>query len=215
MTACSPTHHCKVWVRISLGIKQFGPCDTVSAASHSPLVARHAPALSTYVSPAPSRRPPCAFAARHPRSSLDRHLPLRSQVDLPVAPQNHRPRLKHRPHRIGRYQKRKTPLLYVARVAHRPCPSPLEVWTSSRFGRFTTGLSFAQVPSTPLLFLFCFRRSVLHFPNFPICIRSYFRARGLVSHPHRLRDRRRARDRHSVKIPGFGLHIRRRATCRR
>ena len=184
-------------------------------ASHSPLVARHAPALSTYASPAPSRRLPSAFAARHPRSSLDRHLPLRSQVDLLVAPQNHRTRLKHRPRRIGRHQKRKTRLLYVARVAHRPCPSPLEVWTSSRFRRFTAGYGFAQVPCTLLSFLFCFRRSVRHFPNFPICIRSCFRACSLVSHPRRLRDRRRARDRHSVKIPGFGLHIRRRATRRR
>ena len=96
---------CKVWVRLSLGIKQYRPRDTVSApASHWPLVARHAPALSTYTLPAPSRRPPSVFAACHLRSSLDRCFPPRSQVDLAVAPQNHRPRLKHRPRRIGRHQ---------------------------------------------------------------------------------------------------------------
>ena len=33
--------------------------------------------------------------------------------------------------------------------------------------------------------------------------------------PRRLRDRHRARDHHSVKLQGFGLHVRRRAVCRR
>ena len=122
-----------------------------------------------------------------PPATPDRHwidtFPFAAKSTCLSHPKNHRPRLKHRPHRIGRHQKRKTPLLYVARVVHRPCPSPLEVWTSSWFRRFTAGYSFAQVPHMLLSFLFCFRRSVLHFPNFPICIRSCFRACSLVSHP--------------------------------
>ena len=165
---------CKVWVCLSLRIKQFWPHDTSAPTSHLPLVARHMPALFTYASPIPSYYLPYAFAACHLRLSLDQHLPLCSQVNLPVAPQNYWPRLKHCPHCISQHQKCKTPLLYIACITHCPCPSPLKVWTSSQFRRFTARLGFAQVPSMLLLFLFCFRCSVLHFPNFLICIRSYF-----------------------------------------
>ena len=98
------------------------------------------PRFLPYASPASSRRLPCAFAACYPRSSPDRHLPLRSRAALPVAPQNPRPRTGHmyRPRRIGRHQKRKTPLLYVARITHRlssiaPCGLDL---VSIRKGHF-------------------------------------------------------------------------------
>ena len=56
-----------------------------------------------------------------PQIPLDQCLPPRSQVDLAVAPQNHWPRHKHRPRCIGQHQKCKTPLVYVARIAHHPC----------------------------------------------------------------------------------------------
>ena len=60
------------------------------------------------------------------------------------------------PHRISRQQKCKTPLLYIARVAHRPWPSSLEVWTSSQFRRMAAVYGFAQDIRTlfviPLLF---------------------------------------------------------------
>ena len=114
-------HWCKVWVRFRLGIaisttqhrlracKLLAPCCSPRArAFHLHL------ACTLSSSALRIRRLP-------PQIPLDRRLPPRSQVDLAVAPQNHRPRLKHRPRRIGRHQKRKTPLVYVARVAHRPC----------------------------------------------------------------------------------------------
>ena len=114
-------HWCKVWVRFRLGIaisttrhrlracKPLAPCRSPRArAFHLHL------ACTLSSSALRIRRLP-------PQIPLDRRLPPRSQVDLAVAPQNHRPRLKHRPRRISQHQKRKTPLVYVARIAHRPC----------------------------------------------------------------------------------------------
>ena len=130
------------------------PCDaarvlanpTCQHPSRTPQLCAPLPRLAHpfWLPPASPRRLPCVFTACHPRSPLDRHLPPRSQVELPVAPQNYRPRIKHRPCRIGRHQKRKTPLLYIARIAHRPSPLPIEVWTSSRFRRNAVGYGFAQ-----------------------------------------------------------------------
>jgi hypothetical protein len=55
----------------------------------------------------------------------DRHwidaFPFAAKLFCPYHPQKPTVEtLKHRPRRIGRLQKRKTPLLYVARVVHRP-----------------------------------------------------------------------------------------------
>ena len=168
-----------VRVRLSLGIKQFGPYDTVSApASYLPLIARHMPAPSTHASPAPSRHPPCVFTACHPRLPLDRHFSPCSQVNLPITPQNRWPRIIHRLHCIGRHQKSKTPLLYIACIAHCPCPLPLEVWTSSRFRRRAAGYGFTQVPRTLLVFFFCFRHSTLHFLASPFALGLTFKLAG-------------------------------------
>ena len=139
--------------------------------------------LARLLLPTSSRHPPHALAACYPRSSLDQHLPLRSQAVLPIAPQNHRSRLKRCPRRIGRHQKRKTLLLFVARIAHRPWPSPLKVWTLSRFRRIAAGYGIAQDIRMLLLFPFCFRCSALHSLAFPICLRPCYRARHLISHP--------------------------------
>ena len=77
-------------------------------------------------------------------SRLGRRTPKPS-AQAQASPPSHRPT-----------SKRKTPLLYVARVAHRPCPSPLEVGTSSRFRRIAAGYGIAQAHSyafvIPLLF---------------------------------------------------------------
>ena len=59
--------------------------------------------------------------------------------------------------------------------------------------------------------LFCFGRSALHSLAFPIRPRPCFELVASSLIPRRLRDRCRARDRHTVKFLEFGLHIRRRA----
>jgi hypothetical protein len=51
--------------------------------------------------PAPSRHPPCVFAAFHPRSPANRCLPLCSQSRLGHRTPKPTIRLKHRPRRIG------------------------------------------------------------------------------------------------------------------
>ena len=115
------------------------------------------------------------------------------------------------PHHIGQHQKRKTPLLYVARVALRPWPSFLEAWTSSRFRKSSTGYGFAQVDSYALVFSFVLDvpLSILQLSPFALGPTDELVASFRI--PRRPRDRHRARDRHSVNFRGFGLHIRRRA----
>ena len=139
--------------------------------------------LVRLLSPASSRRPPCAIG-RLPLQIVVGSTPSPSQSSR-SARRTPKPSAQDQasPHRIGRHQKHKTPLLFVARVAHRPWPSSLEVWTSSRFRRIAARFGIAQVKCTLLLFLFCFRRSALHSLAFPIRLRPCYRARRLVSHP--------------------------------
>ena len=88
------------------------------------------------------------------------------------------PRLKHFPHRIGRLQKRKTPWLYIERVAHHPCASPLKVWTWDHcWIWFLSGRLYAFfIPSFVLNVPF----SIF---NFLIRLRPHHQVRHLVSHP--------------------------------
>jgi hypothetical protein len=98
----------------------------------------------------------------HRRLPPDRRLPLRSQVVLPFASQSLRPRLKYRPHRVGRHQKRKTSLLYVARIAHRHlsiAPRGLDR-TSIRKRHYWIG--FRSRTDCTLFIVSYFRHSALH-----------------------------------------------------
>ena len=133
--------------------------------STAPYRTPHAHAFLPPRSPALARvLSPPSLCYCHPRSSLDRQLPLRSQAVLPVAPQNHRSRLKRRPRRLGRHQKRKTPLLFVARVVHRPWPSSLEVWTSSRFRRIIADHCWIGFRSGQFVRFCCYSLFVLDVP---------------------------------------------------
>ena len=131
----------------------------------------HAFPFRRLLSPASSRRPPCAIG-RLPPQIVVGSTPSPSQSSR-SARRTPKPlaRLKRCPRRIGRHQKRKTPLLFVARIAHRPWPSPLKVWTLSRFRRIAAGYGIAQDIHMLLLFPFCFRCSALHSLAFPICLR--------------------------------------------
>ena len=119
--------------------------------------------------------PPSATSGRHQIDALPSQ-PSRSARRTLV-------RLKCRPHRVGRHQMRKTPLLYVARIVHCPCPLPLAIWTPSYLGKDTAGYSIAQVPSYAFAISFRFRRVRSPFFSFPIRFRPHHRARLLVSHP--------------------------------
>jgi hypothetical protein len=118
------------------------------------------PQITTGSTPSPSW--PSHSACRTPKPTAQAH----------ASPPSQRPTSKC-----------KTPLLYVARVAHRPCASPLEVWTSSHFRRIAAGYGFAQDIRTLLLFPHLFETFRSPFFSFPIHPRPYHRARRLVSHP--------------------------------
>ena len=176
---------------------------------------RFSPSASLACScPRPLAALPVLSAACHPRSSLDRHFFLRSQSRLvrrtpkPSAQDQHRP-ITSADIKIARHR------CSTSRVAHRPWPPFLEVWTSSLFRRIAAVYGIAQVDSYAFDILFCFGRSALHSLAFPIRPRPCFELVASFLIPRRLRDRRRARGRHSINFLGFGLHIRRRATCRR
>ena len=110
--------------------------------------------LVRLLSPASSRRPPCAIGRLSPQIVVG-STPSPSQSSR-SARRTPKPSAQDQasPHRIGRHQKRKTLLLFVARVAHRPWPSSLEVWTSSRFRRIAAEFSLRTVVRF-LIFPFC------------------------------------------------------------
>ena len=104
-TECEPTFLLCVLDVCALSL----PRDTICASSspdyqqtdpgHTPRLCAPLPRLArpSLLPPVFPCRPLCVFTTHHPRSPPDRRLSLRSQVDLSVAPQNHRPRIKHRP----------------------------------------------------------------------------------------------------------------------
>ena len=151
--------------------------------------------LARLLSPTSSRHPPCAIGCLPPQIVTGLTLFPLQPSRLVCRTPNLLAQDQPSPHRIGRHQNRKTPLLYVAHVTHCPWPSSLEAWTLSQFRRISAGYGFAQVNSYALFdILFCFGRSALHSLAFPIRPRPCFEPVALFLIPRRLRDRRRARD---------------------
>ena len=141
--------------------------------------------------------PPPATPVRH---WIDLSL---SQSSRPhVAPQFLRPNLKPRSHRVGQHQKLKTPPLYIAPVAHRPCPSPLAVWTLSRIRNNPTVYGFSPVLLYVFVISFRFGRLARHSSHSLLALAFYLQARRLVPPPRRLRAQRRAQHRSGRKFSG-------------
>ena len=122
-------------------------------------------------------------------------LPLRLWLDrlFPFRSQFLRPRLKHRPHHVGRHQKRKTPMLDVTPAARRP----LSIASASG-PRWKFRGMLLDIVSLWYVFVISFRSRQptvhsLHFIlHLPVSLYT-FTADRLVFRPRRLRARRLAR----------------------
>ena len=97
----------------------------------------------------PSYSPPCLSSACHPSSPLDRPFPFAVKSPCTSHPSSCDLTSSLAPIAFGQHQKCKTPLLYVAPVAHHPLSiaprglDPVSHWKESYWILFFSGLAVA------------------------------------------------------------------------